>query len=73
MTKKTVYDTRKYVKKPIIIKAFLLKQDMIVDTLEGRMYGKANKHYMVTGIKNESYFVRADIFESTYELVEDGV
>ena len=66
---KTIYDTRSYMKKPIIIKAFLLKKDMICDTLEGRMHGKAEKHYMVTGIKNESCFVRKDIFEETYQLV----
>ena len=55
-----------------MINAFLLKRDMVYDTLEGRMYGNAEKHYMVTGIKNESYFVRKDIFEETYELVEDN-
>ena len=68
---KTIYDTRQYRKKPVVIKAFLLKRDMVYDTLEGRMYGKAKKHYMVTGIKNESYFVRKDIFEETYELADD--
>ena len=68
---KTIYDTRSYMKKPIIIKAFLLQKDMVYDTLEGRMHGKAEKHYMVTGIKNESYFVRKDIFEETYELADD--
>ena len=44
---------------------------MVYDTLEGRMHGKAEQHYMVTGIKNESYFVRKDIFEETYELADD--
>ena len=68
---KTIYDTRQYRKKPVIINAFLLKRDMVCDTLEGRMHGKAEQHYMVTGIKNESYFVRKDIFEETYELADD--
>ena len=60
-----------YRKKPIIVKARLITEDETVHTLEGTMYGSAGLHYLVIGIKAERYFVRKDIFEASYELVEE--
>ncbi len=44
---------------------------LVIDTLEGRMY--ANKgDWIITGIKGERYPVKPDIFEATYEPVEEN-
>lgn len=42
----------------------------IVDTLEGRMTA-GEGDYIVMGIKGELYPCRGDIFEETYERLED--
>lgn len=43
---------------------------VIIKTLEGDM--KANYgDYIIKGVKNEFYPCKSDVFEATYELVED--
>lgn len=42
----------------------------IIQTLEGEMIANIGD-YIITGIKGEIYPCRKDIFEETYELVED--
>lgn len=42
-----------------------------VDTLEGRHTGKAGS-YLAIGAQGELYPIDAEIFEETYELVEEG-
>ena len=42
----------------------------IIQTLEGEMITNIGD-YIITGIKGEIYPCRKDIFEETYELVED--
>lgn len=42
----------------------------IIQTLEGEMIANIGD-YIITGIKNEIYPCKPDIFEQTYELVED--
>ena len=42
-----------------------------VNTLEGKQY-VTEDYYIVTGVRGERYPVRADIFEETYEKVEDN-
>lgn len=43
---------------------------LLIVTLEGEM--RANKgDYIIKGVKGEIYPCRKDIFEETYELVED--
>jgi hypothetical protein len=47
-----------------------LEVAMIVHTLEGRM--KANRgDYIIKGVKGEIYPCKPDIFEATYDIVED--
>ena len=43
---------------------------LLIDTLEGTM--KANKNdYIIKGIKGEFYPCKPDIFDATYEIVEE--
>lgn len=41
-----------------------------VDTLEGTMRG-GHGDYVIRGVKGEYYICRGDIFEETYEVIED--
>ncbi len=61
---------KKYRKKPIIVEAYQTNTDIIIQTPEGYMYASAGD-YIITGINGEQYPCKADIFEKTYELVED--
>ena len=61
---------KKYRKKPIIVEAYQTDEEIIIETLEGKM--KANKgDYIIRGIKGELYPCRQDIFHETYEKVYD--
>lgn len=42
-----------------------------IKTLEGEYFVEEGKHYIVTGVRGERYPVEKEIFEETYELVED--
>lgn len=44
---------------------------IFVNTLEGKMYANAGD-YIIRGIKGEVYPCKADIFEATYDLVEEA-
>jgi hypothetical protein len=62
--------SRKYRKRPVVITAYQTDVDMIIPTLEGNM--KASKgDYIITGVAGETYPCKSDIFEKTYELVEE--
>jgi hypothetical protein len=41
-----------------------------IETLEGRMHVTAGD-WIITGVKNEKYPCKSDIFEATYEEVKD--
>lgn len=58
-----------YVKKPIPVRAQKMNRPFAVDTLEGRMKGKAGD-YLVTGIEGEQYPCAGHIFEKTYNKVD---
>lgn len=61
---------KKYRKKPIIIQAYQTEKELIIHTPEGDM--KANiGDYIIIGIEGEHYPCKKDIFEKTYELIED--
>ena len=83
----------KYRKKPVVVGAFQLTEELleekgwseeyvgsrkikyrldhaIIQTLEGEMIANIGD-YIITGIKGEIYPCKPDIFEQTYELVED--
>jgi hypothetical protein len=61
---------RKYIKKPLVIQAKQMDVDFEVETLEGMMKGKSGD-YLVYGIKREQYPVRKDIFEETYQAIDE--
>ena len=44
-----------------------IQKQPYVDTLEGKIYGDFNKHYVCSGINNERWLVEKNIFEKTYE------
>ncbi|NRT90899.1 hypothetical protein [Clostridium beijerinckii] len=61
---------KKYRKKPIIITAYQTDRELLINTLEGTL--KANVgDYIITGVNGEQYPCKPDIFEKTYELVEE--
>lgn len=57
-------------KKPVVIEAVRLSNKMTVETLEGTMTGNVGD-WLLTGVKNEQYFCKDDIFRSTYEAIDD--
>lgn len=60
----------KYIKKPIPIEAVQINEPFEVKTMEGLMKGKAGD-YLITGVRGEQYPCDKEIFEETYELVDD--
>lgn len=61
----------KYRKKPIVVEAEVARSRQVIHTLEGEMVAEAGD-YIVTGIKGERYPVKPDIFEATYDPVEES-
>lgn len=73
----------KFVKKPVVIEAtqFFKMGDHpavfyghsgvpTIETLEGEMMVQKND-WIITGVKGEHYLCKPDIFEMTYERVEE--
>lgn len=60
----------KYRKKPLVVEAYQTKTMEAITTLEGTMIAFPGD-YIITGIKGEVYPCRKDIFEETYELIDD--
>lgn len=67
MNKKAV---KKYRKKPIVIEAYQTDKVMYIETLEG-IHKADIGDYIITGVKGEQYPCKPDIFEQTYEPMED--
>ena len=63
-------DVKKYRKKPIIIEAYQTDKVMYIETLEG-IHKADIGDYIITGVKGEQYPCKPDIFEQTYEPMED--
>lgn len=60
----------KYRKKSITVEAYKTGKELIIHTLEGDM--KANVgDYIITGVNGEQYPCKPDIFEKTYEKVDE--
>ena len=59
-------------KKPIVVHATQLnfEEGFEVTTMEGRLRGKPGD-YLLIGVKGEKYPVDREIFEATYDLLED--
>ena len=60
----------KYRKKPVIIEAYQTDHEQDIDTLEGVMHASVGD-YIITGVHGEQYPCKPDIFEETYEKVEE--
>ena len=61
----------KYMKKPVIVEAYQTDKELSIETLEGTM--KANKgDWIIRGVKGELYPCKPDVFEMTYEKVNDN-
>jgi len=63
-------EPRKYRKKPVVITAYQTEAEVRIRTLEGEMTASPGD-YIITGIKGEAYPCKPDIFEATYEPVEE--
>lgn len=62
--------TKKFVKKPVVIEAYQTDQEIIIQTLEGPLRA-APGDWIITGIRGEQYPCKPDVFERTYQLVDD--
>lgn len=60
----------KYRKKPVVVEAYQTDKEMIIHTLEGDIHASVGD-YIITGVKGEQYPCKPDIFEQTYEKVDD--
>nr|WP_294371214.1 hypothetical protein [uncultured Ruminococcus sp.] len=60
----------KYRKRPIVIEAYQTDKEMIIHTLEGDMKASVGD-YIITGLRGEQYPCKPDIFNATYEKVEE--
>ena len=57
-----------FVKKPITIRAVKMDCSFEVRTLEGTMKGESGD-WLVCGVEDEFYPIKAEIFQKTYERV----
>lgn len=60
----------KFQKKPVIVDAYQTKKDLDIKTLEGIMH-TAPGDWIITGVNGEQYPCKPDIFEKTYQLLEE--
>ena len=56
--------------KPVHVRRFLTNDALGIKTLEGLMQADLND-WIIKGVKGEIYPCKPDIFEMTYELVEE--
>ncbi len=61
---------RKFRKKPVIIEAYKTNEELMIQTLEGKMKASPGD-WIITGVHGEKYPCKPDIFEKTYEPIED--
>jgi hypothetical protein len=64
------YSFQRAVKKPIPIKCIQIHEPFTVETMEGSLQGKAGDYLMI-GIKGEAYPCDKEIFEETYDIIQD--
>lgn len=60
----------KYRKKPVVIEAYQTNIEFDIPTLEGTMHASIGD-YIITGVNGEQYPCKPDIFDKTYELVNE--
>lgn len=61
---------KEYRKKPIVVKAYRTDEELEIETLEGTMRADVGD-YIILGVKGEPYPCKPDIFQETYESVND--
>ena len=57
-------------KKPVIIEAVRIREQVAISTLEGTLVGLAGD-WLITGIEGEKYPCEDKIFRQTYEPVDE--
>lgn len=60
----------KFRKKPVVIEAVQLTRRVQIETPEGTMTGNPGD-WLITGVNKEQYPCKDDIFQRTYEPVEE--
>lgn len=60
----------KFQKKRIVVEAYQTEKEVDIPTLEGIMHASVGD-WIITGINGEQYPCKPDIFEKTYEPVDD--
>jgi len=60
----------KYRKKSIVIDAVRITRKLAIETLEGIMLGDVGD-WLITGVNGEQYPCKDDVFQKTYDPVED--
>lgn len=60
----------KFKKKPIVVEAYQTDKELVIQTLEGPLHASIGD-WIVTGIKGETYPCKPDVFQKTYEPVEE--
>lgn len=63
-------EVKKFRKKPVVIEAYQTNKQMVIHTLEGDMTAQIGD-WIITGLRGEQYPCKPDIFEKSYELVEE--
>ncbi len=60
----------KFRKKPVVIDAVRIDRKIQIITLEGTMTGEVGD-WLITGVNGEKYPCKDDVFQKTYDPVED--
>jgi len=60
----------KFRKKPVVIEAIRIREQVAISTLEGTLIGNAGD-WLITGVVGEKYPCADAIFRETYEPVDE--
>lgn len=63
---------KKFRKKPIIIEAYQTDKELIIQTPEGCLRAMPGD-WIITGVEGEQYPCKPDVFEKTYEPIDDNI
>ena len=59
-------------KRPVIVEfREVIGEKEEIETREGKLYGYAGKDVIIKGVQGEIYPCKKDIFEKTYEVIEE--
>jgi len=61
---------KKFRKKPVIVEAYQTDKEAQIETLEGTMTASPGD-WIITGVNGEQYPCKPDVFEKTYEPVDE--